>query len=58
MDHYTARDFAIDVVEAEGLDENSKWVKRIAERFSIRFGTGQIDSATFEDRVRGVKESW
>ena len=51
-------DFAMDVVEAEGLDGYSSWVNRIAERFRKRFGTNEIDSSTFADRVRDIKENW
>lgn len=58
MDYYTARDFAMDVVRAEGLDTSSSWVNQITERFIERFGTDQIDSSTFVDRVRGIKENW
>lgn len=58
--YYHAEDFAIDVVEAEGMEAHphSQWVKRIAERFKIRFGTDEIDVDTFVDRVRGQKEIW
>ena len=60
MEYYQANDFAIDVVEAEGLDIDSapQWVERIAERFEERFGADEIDSSTFVDRVRGVEENW
>lgn len=58
MDKYNDSNFALDVVEVEGLDGNSSWVNRIAERFRERFGTGEIDSSTFVDRVRGIKENW
>lgn len=58
MECYNDRDFATDVVEAEGLDGYSSWVNRIAERFKERFGTNEIDSSTFVDRVRGEKENW
>lgn len=57
-DYYQADDFAMDVVEAEGMDGYSEWVNRIAERFRKRFGTDEIDSSTFVDRVRGIKENW
>lgn len=57
-EHYTAIGFAQDVTKAEGLDEYSGWVNRIAERFKERFGTGSIDSSTFVDRIRGNKENW
>ena len=55
---YKDKDFALDVVEAEGLDQHSSWVDKIAERFRERFGTVEIDSMTFVDRIRGIKESW
>ncbi|CAL2101533.1 conserved protein of unknown function [Tenacibaculum sp. 190130A14a] len=58
MDYYKDKDFAMDVVEAEGLDGYSSWVNKISERFRERFGTNEIDSLTFVDRVRGVKENW
>ena len=58
MDYYNDKDFAMDVVEAEGLDGYSSWVNRIAERFRKRFGTNEIDSSTFADRVRDIKENW
>lgn len=58
MDYYNNRDFAMDVVKAEGLEGYSSWVNRIAERFKERFGTDKIDSSTFVDRVRGIKETW
>ena len=58
MSFYHADDFALDVVEAEGLDEGSVWVARIAERFKERFGTDEIDASTFVDRVRGIRENW
>ena len=57
-DRYHAIEFAQDVVDAEGLDGYSKWINRIAERFKERFGTDEIDSSTFTDRVRDVKENW
>lgn len=60
IEYYNADDFAMDVVEAEGLDAypEANWVIRIAERFKERFGTDEIDSSTFIDRVRGIKEAW
>ena len=58
MDNYNDRDIALDVVKAEGMDGYSSWVNRIAERFRERFGTDEIDSSTFVDRVRGIKENW
>ena len=60
MEYYHARDFAMDVVEAEGMDAhpNASWVTRIAERFKVRFGTDEIESSTFIDRVRGIEENW
>jgi len=57
-DYYNDKDFANDVVEAEGVDGYSSWVNKIAERFRERFGTNEIDSSTFVDRARGVKENW
>jgi len=58
MDYYEADDFAMDVVEAEGMDGYSGWVNGIAERFRERFGVNTIDSESFVDRVIGVKENW
>ena len=58
MDYYHAREFAMDVVEAEGLDGYSGWVNKIAQRFRVRFGSDEIDSSTFVDRIRGQKEDW
>ncbi len=60
MEYYHADDFAMDVVEAEGLDAypEVRWVKRIAERFKERFGKDEIEASTFTDRVRGQKENW
>jgi len=58
MNNYHAHDFAIDVIEAEGMDGYSRWTNKIAERFKERFGTDEIDSSTFVDRVRGQKEDW
>lgn len=56
--NYKAIEFARDVVKAEGMDSNSDWINRIAERFIERFGTDEIDSSTFEERVRNKKEDW
>lgn len=60
MEYYHADDFAMDVVEAEGMDASpkTKWVKRIAVRFRERFGKDEIETSTFTDRVRGQKEDW
>lgn len=55
---YRAIEFAQDVVNAEGIDTDTGWIKRIAERFNERFGTNQIESSTFIDRVRGISENW
>lgn len=55
---YSALEFANDVVIAEGMEGYLSWTNRIAERFKERFGTDYIDSRTFIDRVRGVKENW
>ncbi len=56
--HYRAIEFAEDVVNAEGMEGYLDWVNRIAERFRERFGTDEIDSATFVDRLRGNQENW
>jgi hypothetical protein len=58
MDYYQANDFAMDVIQADGMDGYSRWKNKIAERFKERFGTNEIDSSTFIDRVRGQKEDW
>lgn len=58
MDYYYADDFAMDIIEAEGMDSNSSWRKKIAERFIERFGSDEIDTSTFVDRIRGLKEDW
>lgn len=58
MKVYNHLDFALDVVEAEGLSGSSRWVNKIAEKFRERFGTDQIDASTFVDRIRGTKENW
>lgn len=57
---YKAIDFAIDVVEAEGMEAtpDTSWVKGIAMRFKVRFGADEIHKNTFVDRVRGQKEDW
>ena len=46
------------LMKAEGMDGYSSWVNWIAERFRERFGTNEIDSLTFVDRIRGIKENW
>ncbi len=56
--HYQAIEFAEDVVKAKGMEGDSYWIIRIAERFKERFGTVEIDSLTFLDRMRGNKENW
>lgn len=58
MSHYTDKNFATDVVAAEGLDSSSDWINKIAERFRERFGTNEIDASTFKDRIRREKENW
>jgi hypothetical protein len=55
---YYAKEFALDVVKAEGLEGYSSWTNKIAERFKERFGTDEIHVETFVDRIRGVKENW
>lgn len=57
-EYYQAIEFAQEVVKAEGMEGYNRWVNRIAERFKERFGTDRIDSSTFVDRVRGIKENW
>jgi hypothetical protein len=57
-ENYEAIEFAQDVVKAEGMDSNSDWINKIAERFRERFGANEIDSSTFVDRVRNQKENW
>lgn len=57
-EYYHADDFGLDVVRAEGMEGYSSWTNKIAQRFRIRFGTDEIDSETFVDRIRGIKEEW
>ena len=59
-DYYSAESFACDVIEAEGMniEHESKWVKRISCLFRERFGSSEIYSSSFIDRVRGINESW
>ena len=58
--HWGAKEFAISVVEAEGMNPEyeQKWVREIAEKFRERFGAEEISESTFVDRVREHKESW
>lgn len=58
MRYYHADNFAMDVVEAEGMDSYSRWTNKIADRFKERFGTEEIDSSIFVDSIRGLKEDW
>jgi hypothetical protein len=58
MEHYLADDFALDVIEVEEMDHDSRWRSKIAERFIERFGSDEIDSSTFVDRIRGQDEDW
>ena len=57
---YNAKEFAEDVVAAEGMNPEyeTKWVKKIAKKFKERFGDDSITTSTFLDRVRGQKEQW
>ncbi|MFK8007695.1 MAG: hypothetical protein AB8H03_15055 [Saprospiraceae bacterium] len=57
---YYARDFAKDVIEAEGMNAEyeNKWVNKISAKFRERFGEDEISISTFVDRVRGHKENW
>lgn len=58
-EHYTADSFARDVLVAEGLDPGySNWTIKIANKFIERFGTDEIDAASFVDRIRTNKEDW
>src|SRR5689334_5009278 len=60
MGYWSAEDFGIGIVEAEGMDPECEqtWVGKIAEKFRERFGAEEISDSTFVDRVRGHKESW
>lgn len=58
MQYYCANDFVTDFIEAEGIDNNSRWKNKIIERFKERFGADEIDALTFVDRTRGLKEDW
>ncbi len=57
-EYYEAIEFAQDVVTAEGMEGDKGWTNKIAERFRERFGKDEIDTASFIDRVRGIKENW
>lgn len=57
-EYYNADEFAYDVLLAVGMEGDSRWSNRIAESFIERFGSEEIDAATFVDRVRGVQENW
>lgn len=50
---YHAKNFANDVVWAEGMNPEfeTKWVRKISEKFIDRFGTIEIDLVSFENRV-------
>ncbi|MDH3379655.1 MAG: hypothetical protein OEQ39_22235 [Gammaproteobacteria bacterium] len=58
--HISAEEFAIEVIEAEGMnpDYEKKWVRKIADKFRERFGVEKITNSEFVDRVRDQKESW
>ena len=60
MGHWSAKEFAISVVEAEGMhpEYEREWVSKIAEKFWERIGAEEILKSTFVDRVREHKESW
>ena len=60
MSHWSAKEFAISVVEAEGMNPEyeQEWVRKIAEKFRERFGAEEISESTFVDRVPNRKESW
>ena len=60
MSHWSAKEFALSVVEAEGMNPEyeQEWVRGIAEKFRERFGAEEILESTFVDRVREHKESW
>jgi hypothetical protein len=60
LSHWSAEEFAISVVEAEGMNPEyeQKWVRKIAEKFRERFGAEEISTTTFVDRIRDHKESW
>jgi len=55
---YNAQEFAKHIVSAEGMNPEyeTKWVKLIANKFIQRFGVEEIDSSTFNDRIKGYKE--
>jgi len=60
MNQLRADAFAVRVVEAEGMNPEYEhgWVCRIAAKFRERFGSDEISTATFVDRIRDHKESW
>ena len=57
---YFAEEFGWDLVAAEGMnpDHETKWIKKIARIFRMRFGGDSIHVSTFVDRVRGQNEVW
>ncbi|MDN5204605.1 hypothetical protein QQ008_24650 [Fulvivirgaceae bacterium BMA10] len=59
-EYYHARDFAKDVVEAEGMnpEHETRWVRKISDKFKERFGGIEINSSTFIDRIRDFNENW
>ena len=60
MPELDAKTFARCVVEAEGLNPEYELthVRKISHKFRERFGSDQISSSSFVDRVRDQKESW
>ncbi|WP_422359712.1 hypothetical protein [Reichenbachiella sp.] len=59
-EYYRAKDFAHDVIEAEGMNAEHEptWVKKISNKFIERFGSNEIDASSFADRVRSNIENW
>ena len=58
--YWEAAEFAKEVVIAEGKNPEyeKQWVQKISNKFSERFGNEEIATATFVDRIRGIKETW
>ena len=58
-EHYTAKDFAQDVLMAERMDPAySKWTIKITNKFIERFGSDVIHATSFIDRIRNNREDW
>ncbi|MEM6265062.1 MAG: hypothetical protein AAGI38_21310 [Bacteroidota bacterium] len=58
--HFHAKDFAKEVIQAEGMNPEIEvvWVRRISDKFIERFGTHEIDEDTFEGKINGPEGKW